>query len=234
MRNPFNENESILPDDAEDYDRREIKKIVEHYFEKTYPNFEPQVIVWNEKEYWLPALKVLSYYKGKFTSPSNYAVWDNMELRAECSKTKVLVSLAPDPFKEHIKSHESPSEDCVCGIYGSVNVEEIYDYLYRHFVSNSTMRTWRITPTFTLIDGFDVDDIRAYTKPPINDEPKNVLCIIEPFPDAKVIRTRKGWKASHAFISEILPDTMRLDEARGLLSIAWNRDIDVRSLYENR
>lgn len=232
MRNPFlnprSDRESYLPDETEEHDIREIQKAIDLYFDKAYPDFEPEVIVAREKEYWLPALKVLKYYKGKFSSPSVDATWRDMELHAICVK-RDMPSITSVPMNEH----SAPDEHCDCGIYGSVNIEEIEEYLFRGVNPMASGGVWGMSPTFVLLDGMYVDDIHAYTMA-TRDQPRNVLCIIEPYPDAKVIRTRKGWKASHAFISEIIPDTMNLSDASRLLSIAWHRNIDIRRLYESR
>lgn len=103
-------------------------------------------------------------------------------------------------------SAEFPHEGCDCGIYASVNFDEIGSYL-------------------------DEDD---NDETPGEEKTKPVLCIIEPKEGADVILSRKGWRAGAAFISEIVGETIDIDAASQLLSIAWHRPIDIQRLYENR
>lgn len=52
-----------------------------------------------------------------------------------------------------------------------------------------------------------------------------VLCIIEPFPNTKVIQGEDGWRCGHAFISETLTGldaSMSPEDGAAILSIAWN------------
>jgi len=113
---------------------------------------------------------------------------------------------APEP-----PPYSFPHEGCDCGIYGSVNLEEVSKYMVAKEPNNML--------------------ITLYDRNPIGER---VLCVIEPSEDADVILARKGWRAGAAFVSEIIGETITIDEASTLLSIAWHREIDLRRLYENR
>lgn len=57
------------------------------------------------------------------------------------------------------------------------------------------------------------------------------ICLIEPFPDTKVIQGEHGWRCGHAFISEILngPDqTIDIDVASQILERAWGVPFDLK------
>jgi hypothetical protein len=115
----------------------------------------------------------------------------------------ITLSESKMPEPEH---HAFPHEGCDCGIYGSVNLEEIQDFLTNEGLTTA-----------------------------VRVEGERILCVIEPVEGVDVVITRKGWKAGAAFISEIVNETMRAEDASSLLSIAWHREIDLRRLkYENR
>lgn len=215
-RKGYVEGESILPEDVEMKDLQGIKKMIDDAFDRIYPKFVPEIIHTFEKDYFLPALKVLVKGDTGIYSPQYSGKWENMELRAEClaqdflppqlahrmlpNGTVEVYSL--DDYKP--TKHNPPHEGCDCGIYGSVHLEEINGYI-----------------------NLDASSIMSY-HPYIPN--KKILCIIEPSPGAEVVVCRKGWKASRAFLSEIVGETIPVDDASRLLSIAWKRDIDVREV----
>lgn len=222
---------SILEDeDVEEADKEIIKRLAEKYFETTYPEIKPEIVFGLEKEYYLPALKVLLEFHGNFFSPQEKSKWVDGELRAECRREDKKSIISPAYFhafgieqvEEEYTPHDAPNEKCNCGIYGSVNLEELYVWL------RSKYQTINPPPNYNL-DGYNVYSLDVEIR-----YPQPVLCVVEPMPDAKVIICRKGWKASHVFISEIVDDTISVDDTSQLLSLAWKRNIDVRRLYENR
>jgi hypothetical protein len=182
--------------------------MVKNYFDTMYPEFEPEVISTFEKQYYLPALKILKKIDGEYFSPGYTAKWTNGELVAECKRQYPTWSYSfsnngaiEERIIEESIIHQAPYPGCDCGIYGSVNLDEVFGYrsLYIH-------------------ENIDFS-----------------LCIIEPYPDSSTLISRKGWKTSHAFISEIVGETISIEDARQLLSMAWNRSVDVRKCYnENR
>lgn len=223
--------ESIYPEDAEERDIERIKGVVDNYFDYAYPKFTPEIITALDKEYFLPALKVLNRTKdGRFYSPSHEVEWKNMELVAECRalsfnppQIKYRKSLnggmdafisAGDFIPAHNK-HHAPDFNCDCGIYGSVNLEEISSYIKPKDIDYAKL-------------------LASWSNEHLEEESMRSLCIIEPFPDAKVILCRKGWRAEKVFISEIVEETISISDASNLLSIAWHREIDIRRVYENR
>jgi len=115
------------------------------------------------------------------------------------------------------RAHPSPDSGCTCGIYGSVNLEEINKYLYPIDDISTILRLNRYS--------YPIDDISTTSK-------IRNLYLIEPSVGADVIMCPKGWKTSSAFISEIIGETISIDEASSLLSIAWNRKIDVRRVFD--
>ena len=208
MSDPF-------PDDAENLDREEIKKMMDQWMSAAYPDFEPQIIHTLDKDYYLPALKVLVRNSAGFFSPSKVAEWVDGELVAECYNVHFRTYYSLDNLWGNAVEIERTAQpyvfldhaDCECGIYGSVNLEEI--------------RSYRDVKSTT----------NAFTSPP---KGKLTLCIIEPSEGADVLVCRKGWRASKAFISEIVGETINVSEASQLLSLAWGRELDVRRVYESR
>ena len=216
-----------LIEDMEKSDAEKISKSLNEMMDSLYPPFEPEILTnISGKEYYLPALKVLEKdYLGQYYSPSKRNRWNNMELTAKCAHRDINFYYYISESNQ--EPHDAPDENCDCGIYGSVNLEEVESYLVpgeRIFGLPSPQifqQTYR-QPFTQVID-------TEYKSP------KRVLCIIEPSPDAKVILCRKGWKASKVFISEIIPDTMSIDEASAILSMGWHRELDIRRIYnENR
>lgn len=229
--NVYRDGESYLPEDWEVSDIPDFKTLADQHYDKLYPPFEPEVICTPAKDYYLPALKVLKYRNGKYFSPQKESEWENMELVARCEgnshpgfNAKIRYVQRPDGDIDIVADdlefisppkHEAPDSECDCGIYGSVNMDELLGYFQP---SGADAYAMMFTGRWT-------------DREP---EPSTVLCVIEPSPDAKVILCRKGWKASKAFISEIVDETISIDDASTLLSIAWHRPINIRRLYENR
>jgi hypothetical protein len=225
--------EKILPEDWEVSDMPDIKALADQHYDKLYPPFEPDVICTPAKDYYLPALKVLKRSGGRYFSPQKESEWKDMELVARCEKDSgpwlggrmkyvqlpngcIDIVVDGDVDYVHPPKHEAPDSECDCGIYGSVNMDELLGY----FQPSGAEVYARM-----VLGRYDTDHSRNEGV---------ALCIIEPSPDAKVILCRKGWKASKAFISEIVDETMSTDDASTLLSIAWHRPMNIRRLYENR
>jgi hypothetical protein len=78
-----------------------------------------------------------------------------------------------------------PHEGCDCGIYGSVNLDEVSYHMVAREPNNML--------------------VTLYDRNPIGER---VLCIIEPSEYAEVILARKGWRAGAAFVSEIVGETL--------------------------
>jgi len=195
-------------DDMEQRDIAAIEKLIELYFETTYPDFEPEIVHGMDKDYYLPALKVLDWDGESFCSPQRKAKWNKLELVAKCERQFIRSSRLYSVYTPSEDAHDW--ESCQCGIYGSVNLEEIQDFLSGSYVLSMD------------------DEYSPYV-------PMKKLVLIEPSPNADVIIARKGWRAQSAFISEIIDETITLEEASYLLSSAWHRTIDIRELkYENR
>lgn len=210
-----------FPEDAEKEDKEAIKEMAEALMASKYPPFSPEIVHTFNKDYYLPALKVLERdSKGSFFSPSRTAEWVDNELVAECKSERggITFQLTVKGYElvDPKPMHKAPDESCDCGIYGSVHMEEVRGYLEKEDVQTKQVMyygSWQGGP------------------PQILEEKKNVLCIIEPSEDAEVILCRKGWKASKAFISEVVGETISIAEASQLLSMAWQRNIDVRRVF---
>jgi hypothetical protein len=221
--------DSWIPEDAEVEDIRSLRQMIDEQFDRMYPRFEPEVIHTLDKDYFLPALKVLGFRDGKFFSPSRFSEWEDMELKATCRI---------DEFFQRgwLPVHEPPFQDCDCGIYGSVNLDEINEYiLHERQNSRETEDVYGFFQDFEVVD----DGITAKFTPRVVRKPlpkrSYALCIVEPYPDAEYHLTRKGWKTSRAFISEIIGETMDISTASALLSMAWHRELNLRRLtHENR
>jgi hypothetical protein len=224
----------ILREETESHDREAIEAIVEKYFENTYPEFMPEVVSTMEKDYFLPALKVLERRKDGLYSPHYSERWDDMELKATCRRVLSkdityqiggMIRAAygmPDNTDEVTQSqhHRSPDDECDCGIYGSVNLEELKVWMEPEKEDDSWMM------------GFNPAIYPGNEE--FSEKHEKVLCIIEPSEDAKIILCRKGWRASSAFVSEIVNETIGMSAASQLLSMAWHRLIQVGRIYENR
>jgi hypothetical protein len=224
--------EKILPEDWEVSDMPDIKALADQHYDKLYPPFEPDVICTPTKDYYLPALKVLKRSGGRYFSPQKESEWKDMELVARCEQDSGpwlggrmkyvqlpngdidIVAVGTEEYPS-LPRHEAPDSECDCGIYGSVNMDELFGYFQpsgAEFYARMVLGRYDAHPRDTGV----------------------ALCIIEPSPDAKVILCRKGWKASKAFISEIVDKTISIDDASNLISIAWHRPMNIRMLYENR
>jgi len=202
-----------LPDETEAVDRVALKDVVEQYFNATYPAFEPEIVHTPDKDYYLPALKVLIRNKQGFFSPSRVAEWKGGELVAECRSSGVQINVRMfSYFEKYLGIPETTAKpyalldhkNCECGIYGSVNLEEVREYKYKYKDKDS-----------------------YYGERP---EGETTLCIIEPSVGADVFLCRKGWRASSAFISEVVGESISVEGASQLLSIAWRRSLDIRSV----
>lgn len=222
--------EDWMPDDAEPSDITEIKRQIDNFLDKVYPPFEPQVLsVFSPiagqgvvKEYFLPALKVLIYYGKSFYSPQRHTLWENMELTAVCMNEqsgRYYKNANGDIVFTNSPCNDPPHFGCDCGIYGSVNLEEISEWCYRD--TRDSMYQAMV------IGNWERED---YLDPSHFEEPRSVICIVEPSPGATVHLCRKGWKASKAFISEIINETISTSDASSLLSEAWHRPIDLRNI----
>jgi len=229
--------QSTFPDDTEEPDEKEIRKLIEKYMDEKYPEFEPEVVIaaheeWlgdnvrvSTKEYFLPALKALWFDGQDFFSPQRRNKWENMELVAKCDASKWYT----EPYKS-AHTHSAPHKDCECGIYGSVNLEEMSEWLEYEDSSQmlgvgfrrAVLGDWstQVLPDSTMDYSIETAPVQ-----------RMVLCMIEPSEDAEVHLCRKGWKASKAFISEIIDETISIDQASQILSLAWKRHIDVRRVY---
>lgn len=249
--NPLEELRKYLPEDLEMQDIGPLAALIDQYMNEQYGEFEPEIVHTPEKDYYLPALKVLLRdADGVLASPGYRAVWEGGELAAECHDYKrqvykrayralymqfmngATLSFGEDDIKDveiEEKPHTSPHEGCDCGIYGTVNLDEIADYLSRfeYRLPNTPKRAEYVSGrTYS----FNIQLGRLQSGPNVT-EAESILCIIEPSPGADVVLSRKGWKAGHAFVSEIVGETISLEDASALLSIAWKRNIDIRRLF---
>jgi len=218
LPNVIPQGEPWLPDDAETRDYEEVRKHIDRIMDDVYPPFDPQVLTALSpagiKEYFLPALKVLVYRDGKYFSPQRGAEWKDMELEAYCQSTNIKVTF--DGATIEPTGHIAPHEGCDCGIYGSVNIEEIAEWLFK---PSEQQRRYMTMGDWDWKEGTYIESKIVV------EEPRNVLCIVEPYPGATVHLCRKGWKASKAFISEIVWETISEEGARSLLENAWQREI---------
>jgi hypothetical protein len=69
-----------LPDDAEQADRKAIEALVERYMDRRYPAFAPEIVHTPDKDYYLPALKVLVRNEVGLFSPLRGSQWVDGEL----------------------------------------------------------------------------------------------------------------------------------------------------------
>lgn len=228
-------NISVPVEDLEQCDLYHIRESFESAMDSLYPPFEPEIVHAVDKDYFLPALKVLVYQDDKYFSPQQQAWWKDMELEAGCAPspwnfgapiTKALPNGQIEVTFDTPTPHAAPKEDCDCGIYGSVNLEEVHTYLMEGVPVQMQRQV-------NQLQGHWIASYGTLDGEPVEPVIRRKLCIIEPSPGAKVILCRKGWKASGAFISEIVGETISPEEASNLLSIAWNRKIDIRRLHEN-
>ena len=197
-------------EDAEKKDIDAISRLIDLYFENTYPEFEPEIVHAQYKDYFLPALKILDWDGQDFYSPQRKTRWGGNELDAKCVRYNEGWNGMGYQIIAHKKYNHS-IKDCDCGIYGSVNLEEIQDYCIT-----------TVSGAFIPMDNDPIPERIIEKK----------LVLIEPSPNADIILCRKGWKASHAFISEIVGETISIEDTSRLLSIAWHREIDVQELFK--
>lgn len=219
-----------VPDDFEPQDGEVLLSHIEDMMTHRYPPFEPEIVHGERKDYFLPALKVLYRVDDEFYSPVRSAEWSNGILKAECVGHEYYVGQPPP-------DHKAPHRSCDCGIYGSVNVREIEAYLTSGNlpgVYGLQARAMGKTMSSASISTFVDTPIQRFI-------PERVLCLIEPLPGAKVLVARKGWRASAAFISEVVGVTITLEDTARILEIAWHRPFNLLQLirkegddYENR
>jgi hypothetical protein len=171
------------------------------------------------KDYFMPALKVMHMDEtGKLWSPVYPVSWpdDHMVGRhVVLESANVFDNLEHyhmdfHTCQEYHGLSNTPREDCDCGIYGGVNLEELQEYFW---APPGGGRLFNMDKKFS--------------------QSTRRLCIIEPDQDSFIYPARKGWKADSAFISEIVGDTMSVKDASELLSIVWNRRLDVSRVMEN-
>lgn len=191
----------------------ELMGMLTDYFDEHYP--EPQKEIYHsfdgqtmeQKDYYLPALKVLILNgKGEYVSPIYQATWEDCELMATHQSSDSF------PFPSAGIMHsviESDMGRCNCGIYASVNLSEIKTYYQAE--QHTAAFTFGMNPYY------GQEDRR--------------VCIIEPMSDAVVWTARKGWKSNHVFISEVIGETISFEDASTLLSMVWQRPLDVSTLY---
>ena len=186
----------------------ELLDVIRAYLDHRYlPPVEEQFSSFNattmeQKDYFLPGLKVLNVDEhGTYWSPSYPVPWNDGELLAD-HLHKGIFDFSPE---QHHKSIADAMQTCDCGIYASVNMNELSMYLTAQFAMGMDGR-------------FGISDRR--------------LCMIEPFSDATVWTARKGWKASKAFISEVIGETISIRDASALLSMVWQRPIDINEIYK--
>lgn len=192
----------------------ELHKMIEEFMDKKYPTPLKRVVpsfnamTMETKEYFLPALKVLNEDDlGQLWSPAFPSVWEKNELVATHMSYGNRIVAMYDTLHPNTDLLTA-MKTCHCGIYASVNMEELGHYI-RLDGSNNIMG-------WSLDDRFDSSHRR--------------LCIVEPFSDAYLFMARKGWKASHVYVSEIVGETISADDASTLLSMVWHRPIDISKL----
>ncbi len=155
-----------------------------------------------EKHYYMPTLKVLNRDSdGMYWSPVYTVPWVNDELLANHEDNMLGWSWSHDSH-----SIEEAMGMCDCGIYGSINLNELHSYYVAE--QNALNGDHKFTR----------DDHR--------------LCIIEPYSDATVWVSRKGWKASKAFISEVVGETISVPDASTLLSMVWSTPLDLSTIFK--
>lgn len=192
-----------------------ILEAAEAYMDQRYPLPQDRVFTsfnsfeFTQKDFYLPALKVFNYENGEFYSPSRFAHWKNKELKAE--HIEIGRINYDDKKYEMAKSQRlvhHVSATCDCGIYGSVNMEELELYFHADPFSSPIMLDPRYDPN------------------------ARKLCIVEPSNNADVFIARKGWKASKVFISEIVGETISAENASDMLSMVWQRSLAVSKIIQ--
>ncbi len=191
-----------------------VQQFMEAYFPVPAPEpfYSFNGFTMEQKDYMMPALKVLNQDKdGMFWSPMYVCPWENNELIANHQDGTSPLSrlLAHTVAAEmHEQNFEEAMGHCDCGIYASVNMDELKQYVW----AGEQEAVWQ-------------------DKHITFEQKDHKLCIIEPYSDATVWMARKGWKASKAFVSEVVGETITINDASELLSMVWQRHLDVDSLY---
>lgn len=193
-----------------------LVKLFRDYFDRTYQIPDSEMFhsfngyTMEQKDYFLPALKVLNWDKVNevFWSPVYYTPWYDNQLSAG----HLIRNLQqPDVTHRDHLNMDTAMVSCDCGIYASANLSELGSYFS---LPDNQSRSL----------GMDIRYRREDRR----------LCIIEPFSDATVWMARKGWKTSKAFISEIVGDTISVKDASELMSMVWRRRLDLTSIFENK
>lgn len=201
-----------------------------NYFDERYPLPEPEVFAsvrmptnYNvfsptapdkympveQKDYYLPGLKVLNLDSdGNYWSPMYPVQWFDNEMVAQHIDHRYPNSPVNSLWHD---IQADAMQSCDCGIYASVNMSELSNYLNSSQLSAAVIGMDR---------RFGVEARR--------------LCIIEPASNATVWLARKGWKATKAFISEIVGETISPTDAAELMSMVWKRPLDLRTLYRSQ
>lgn len=205
--------ETIFGGVLSDYDKTtKVREMAEHFMIDRCPEPTDSIVssfkrsTFEHKDYYLPALKVLNYRNGQFWSPAKTVLWKNNQLKADHLEVDDLDRYTVTKTK---KKH-AVGLQCDCGIYGSVNIEELE--LYFHHTSQDVV--------LMMDPNFEVSERR--------------LVIVEPSNNADVFIARKGWKASKVFISEVVGDTISTADASELLSMVWRRRIDVAQIFAEK
>lgn len=199
---------------------RRMNEMLEDYMDAKYPPPNTDVFAsfkWEtmeQKDYYLPAFKVLNEDEnGMLWSPAFATPWKNDRLDAthmsHANKWNAHASLWPTLHEG--QSAEAAMSECFCGIYASVNLDELDNYMW---IEHDNHLGWGMDERFN--------------------SSRRRLCIIEPEELASVFTARKGWKASSAFVSEIVDRTMSMEEASRLVSMVWNRPLDISKLFRGR
>lgn len=159
-----------------------------------------------QKDYFLPGLKVLNLDSdGVFWSPVYAVPWTDNELSADHHPHPAQPQLLGSQYHPDIRSTMGV---CNCGIYASVNLTELRSYF---MMEDAYARNHGMDTRFTRRD--------------------RKLCIIEPSSEAIVWQARKGWKSDKAFISEVVGETISIPDAAELLSMVWQRRLDLSTLF---
>lgn len=191
-----------------------LVKLFRDYFDRTYQMPDSEMFhsfngyTMEQKDYFLPGLKVLHWDKVNevFWSPVYYTPWYDNQLSAG----HLIRNLQqPDVTHRDHLNMDTAMVSCDCGIYASANMSELSSYFS---LPDNQSRSL----------GMDIRFRREDRR----------LCIIEPFSDATVWMARKGWKASKAFISEIVGDTIGVMEASELMSMVWHRRMDLTTIFD--
>lgn len=177
---------------------------------QVFSSFNPQDMT--QKDYYLPALKVLNEdEQGMLWSPAFRVPWvddvlDATHIPYGFSMTPGVSIMPDDVHLTDRRRNIDYMSSCTCGIYATVNLDELVNYMFLE-PSNGA---WLLDSRF--------------------DSSRRRLCIVEPDQHASVYIARKGWKASRVFVSEIVGKTIGIFAASNLLSMVWNRKVDLSRL----